>query len=794
MATKRVAVRMYAEGGKQVKAEFQGVGASGERELGRIEKQANSTDVVLRRLFRFAAAGVSLQQLTSMANSYTQIGNSLRVLGMAEEDVSDGIARLGAIAQRTRSPLEAMASLYQRVSLASGELGASQADMLRFTENVGLALAQQGGSAQAASGALLQLSQAMGAGVVRAEEFNSILEGAFPIAQAAARGIDEAGGSVAKLRQMVIDGRVSSEMFFQAILSQSDALEDAFGRTVPTISQAFQKLRTSAILYIGQTDAMIGVSAAVARAIMFAAENVARLASHAAVAATAFGVRFVGGIVAARLATMTFAGALTFLRGALIRTGIGVLIVGAGELVFWFSRLAAGVGSFGAALKLMGDLAAEVWGRIKSGVVGVGAVLATLWYDFSADSALAMQGALEAIVGWGNNAVNTFQGAYDAIKVIWGALPAAIGDFAYQAANSLIGGVEAMLNAVVSRINSFIAGMNAALSLLPEWATGGAPLNIGLLEAVDLGRIENQFAGAATRAGAAAREAFQAAFETDAISVPDLGLEDIARAARQTADEFRGAYEDIFRGLTLPLEGWEALRQAVARSGDDAASALDEAGAAATRVEDALNNAGGAGGRAGKTIKDGADEAKTGWDALLDRVASYHRESQDIGGALGDVIVSGFKSAEQAVGDFVRTGKADVKDLVRGIIADFAQLASRRFIFGPLSNALMGALGGLSGLGAPINPFGAGHLRDFDGGGHTGYGARSGGLDGKGGMLAMVHPRERIIDETRAGGARQAAPINVHFHGVRDMETFRQSRAQIAADLGRVVAFSSRGF
>ena len=44
--------------------------------------------------------------------------------------------------------------------------------------------------------------------------------------------------------------------------------------------------------------------------------------------------------------------------------------------------------------------------------------------------------AIESVVGFGNTAANTFEGAYEAIKAIWGLLPAAIGDLAFQAANS----------------------------------------------------------------------------------------------------------------------------------------------------------------------------------------------------------------------------------------------------------------------------------------------------------------------------------------------------------------------
>ncbi|MHB1104486.1 MAG: phage tail tape measure C-terminal domain-containing protein [Devosia sp.] len=58
--------------------------------------------------------------------------------------------------------------------------------------------------------------------------------------------------------------------------------------------------------------------------------------------------------------------ALVLLRGALIRTGIGALIVGAGELVYQFGRLVTGAGGFGNALELMGNVARAIWDGIKT--------------------------------------------------------------------------------------------------------------------------------------------------------------------------------------------------------------------------------------------------------------------------------------------------------------------------------------------------------------------------------------------------------------------------------------------
>lgn len=330
------------------------------------------------------ASFASVRAVGAASQAYARISNSLRALGVDAAKVPAQIEAIGDIAQRTRAPLEATAQLYQRISIAGKDLGASQQQVLRFTENVGLALAQQGGSAEQASGALLQLSQAMAGGVVRAEEFNSLLEGAFPVAQAAANAIDGAAGSVGKLRQMVVDGEISSREFFDAILSSSEALEASFGTTVPTISQAMSVLSTSFTLFTGQLDTSVGASATLATGIIFLAENFERVASYAAAAAVGFGGAYVIGVAAAAASTATLSGALIFLRTALIRTGIGALVVAAGEMVYQFSRLVKGAGGFGNALSLLGGVASEVWQRIGMGV------------DFVTQSVAAMSANVQA--------------------------------------------------------------------------------------------------------------------------------------------------------------------------------------------------------------------------------------------------------------------------------------------------------------------------------------------------------------------------------------------------------------
>lgn len=77
--------------------------------------------------------------------------------------------------------------------------------------------------------------------------------------------------------------------------------------------------------------------------------------------------------------------------------------------------------------------------------------------------------------------------------------------------------------------------------------------------------------------------------------------------------------------------------------------------------------------------------------------------------------------------------------------------------------------------------------QSFEGGGFTGMGARAGGLDGKGGYMAMVHPNETIIDHTKGQSAGMAAPVNVNFsiqaNDTRDFDRLLTERRGVIVSL-----------
>lgn len=108
--------------------------------------------------------------------------------------------------------------------------------------------------------------------------------------------------------------------------------------------------------------------------------------------------------------------------------------------------------------------------------------------------------------------------------------------------------------------------------------------------------------------------------------------------------------------------------------------------------------------------------------------------------------------------DAIMEGK-NLGDVFEGLAKKIARAALEAALFGsgPLAQGGGAKGGGFGGILGGI----FGKLFSFDGGGYTGDGTRSGGIDGKGGYMALIHPQETIIDHTKGGGGSSAVQVGV---------------------------------
>ena len=806
MAEKRVSVRLVAEGGRQVRAEFQGVGDAGEASFKRIERQADVTGAVLRRLAGVVAGALSVRQVVQYADAWTDLRSRVDLATGSQARGAAVMERLAAMARRTYSSLGQTTESWLANATALRELGLTTAESLDFTEALNNAMVVSGARAERAASVQNALSKAMALGTLSGDNLNTVIQSGGRLAELLA---SELGTTVSGLRGLGQQGAITGDVIRTALIGNLELLREEADSMPATIGDAFTLIGNAALQLVGTWDQVFGASSMVATALIAVADNMERLAAIGIAFAGFMAGRWVAAFLAARVATLTLSGALIVLRGAIVRTGIGALIVLVGELIYQLMNVVRSVGGLGEAFRLVADFAAEAWNRMGLRLDAVMARIGAAWEGLKATVFTLLDDTVTGVVRFGDRSIAVFQGAYDGAVAIWGSLPGAIGDFAFQAANGLISGVEAMLNGVVSRINGFIEALNAALALLPEWATGEGGVRIGTLDRVALGRIGNPFEGAATAAGTAAADAFTAAMGRTYVTAPDTGLGTMAEAARGRAEAYREAAGMLSDAASRPMASWQALKDAVTGTGDEAGVALDDAAGSALGLGDALEGASGAAGRAGAAGRQagadaaaGADQAVTGWAAVSATLADYAAKAHEIGGDIGNALVGAFTSAENAIGEFVKTGKLKFGDLVTSLIADLAKLAARRFILGPIANALSGALGGAGGIFANI--LHAGGMVGAPGLGRkvpalAFAGAprmHSGGWAGlrPDEVPAILQRGERVLSRREAAGyGTAAAPtVNVTINA-RDAESFRQSRTQIAADIARAVSLGRRG-
>lgn len=160
-----------------------------------------------------------------------------------------------------------------------------------------------------------------------------------------------------------------------------------------------------------------------------------------------------------------------------------------------------------------------------------------------------------------------------------------------------------------------------------------------------------------------------------------------------------------------------------------------------------------------------------GYIALLDVAGNYYRT---IGGEQAAYVSAAISLAQTLLNEEKRTA-------LMSIVANTQSAAMKAYnalaaipIIGPPLGAAAAVAVGVAGAAAAAKVSG---LASFDGGGYTGAGPRVGGVDGKGGFMAVMHPQERVIDEYRgqsAGGSQQSVTNNFIIQGRPDNRTQAQ--------------------
>lgn len=676
MAEKRVSVRLVASGGRQVRGELEGVGKSGAKGMQRLSREVDAANKRMAAFARRARVVAAAATAAVAAAGVAMVRNGLQTI--------DAQAKL---AQSLDTTVASVQVLERAAELSGSKMADLEAGSARLTRRLSLFASDGSGPAAKAIERLnLNAAELLRLPLDKRIETvtNAIRENAAASEQAALFSQlfgDRGFVAFQRLDSATLRQATKDLEDFGAIVSDSDA--DQIERTNDALSRlgliargvANQIAVAAAPALERLADgfaAAASVTGPLGQAIKGLIGNLDRILIYAGTFAGFLAGKWVAGMAAAALSVRGLATTLVVLKGALIRTGIGALVVGAGELVYWFNKLARGAGGFGEAMRLLKNLASEVWSKVSLSAQAAWAGVEASWADAQAAILDGFQSVVDGATSWANSTVNTFEGGFLAVQAIWEALPGVFSRIGALAINGLVEAME-------SGLEGLTEGVNALLTLggrRPEWA----------IEAPDLSEWKKTVPEA-TNLGQAAREAYESAFKDSPFEAPQL-FDGMVEDARLRASGYREAARMLSTAASGPITSWQALKDAMTGAGDEGAAALDEAAVSANKVTEALTKAGGA-------AKD-TKEALSGFQAVGQSLKDYAATAMDWGKGLGETLSNAFSGAESAFRSFVETGKLDFKSLVRSILADLAVLAFKNAVLGPIANALSGVFGGAS--------------------------------------------------------------------------------------------------
>lgn len=215
-------------------------------------------------------ASGKVQEIVQIADAWNMMSARLKLATAGSREYTVAQKELFAISQRIGVPIQETATLYGKLQQAVQMLGGEQKDALSLTESISQALRISGASATEAQSSLLQFGQALASGVLRGEEFNSVVENSPRLAKALADGLNV---PIGRLRKLAEEGRLTADVVVNALMNQKDKLAAEYAQLPMTVSQAFTRLSNAFGQWISRLDKSTGFTKKLAEALTWLSEN-----------------------------------------------------------------------------------------------------------------------------------------------------------------------------------------------------------------------------------------------------------------------------------------------------------------------------------------------------------------------------------------------------------------------------------------------------------------------------------------------------------------------------------------
>lgn len=208
-------------------------------------QQANELTNTIKRA---VAAYVSIQSVgkaLDISDELTQTTSRLDMMNDGIQTTAELVNMVYAAAQDARGSFSQMADVVARFGNNAKDAFSSSEEVVAFADLIQKQMTIAGASTQEAANAELQLSQALGSGVLRGDELNSIFEQAPNLIQNIADYLDV---PIGKIREMAADGELSADVVKAAIFSAADDINSKFNEMPMTWGQMWQSMQNTALI------------------------------------------------------------------------------------------------------------------------------------------------------------------------------------------------------------------------------------------------------------------------------------------------------------------------------------------------------------------------------------------------------------------------------------------------------------------------------------------------------------------------------------------------------------------
>ncbi|WP_221800433.1 tape measure protein [Oceanobacter mangrovi] len=273
---------------------------------------------LVQQVFLIDIGSQMLVELSRITDGYTNLTSRLKLAVGEGAAFNQGLADVRDTANSTGTALESVGNLYTKLYRATRELKTSQEEVAQLTDTISKSFIVSGASAQEADASVTQLAQALSSGVLRGDEFNSVMEQSPRLVQAL---IDSLGVTIGELRSMAEEGKLTTETVVKALQEQAAAIDNEFSQMPETVARAANHMANEWQIFLGEMDKTTGVSQLAIDALNGIAGNLDNIASLAATAGIAISssmlLQAVPAVTALTTTTGLAAGAMALLTKAI---------------------------------------------------------------------------------------------------------------------------------------------------------------------------------------------------------------------------------------------------------------------------------------------------------------------------------------------------------------------------------------------------------------------------------------------------------------------------------------------